>query len=54
MAESKYLTVKQAAKYLTMSPAWLFASDVPFVKLGRRRLYRPEDLDAYVARKVRR
>lgn len=54
MSESKLYTVKEAAKYLTMSQAWLFASDVPHVKLGRRRLYRKEDLDGYVARKVRR
>ncbi|HET9064934.1 MAG TPA: helix-turn-helix domain-containing protein [Gemmatimonadales bacterium] len=54
MTDSAFLTVKQAARFLTMSQAWLFASDIPHVKLGRRRLYRREDLIAYVAKKVRR
>lgn len=39
MPDPILLTVKQAAKRLNMSTAWLFASDVPYVKLGSRRLY---------------
>ena len=54
MPDPKFLTVKQAAKYLTMSQAWLFANDVPFVKLGNRRVYRVEDLDAYAARRLQK
>lgn len=44
--------VEAASKYLGMSPGWLRASKVPFVRIGRRRLYRQEDLDAYVERRV--
>lgn len=47
------LTVKEAANYLRMSVAWLYASRIPCVKLGRRRLYRIEDLSAHVAKMVR-
>lgn len=54
MPDPILFTVKQAAKRLNMSEAWLFASDVPHVKLGRRRLYRPSDLDSYINRNVRR
>lgn len=50
----KLLNVREAAKYLGMSQAWLFASGIPFVKLGRRRLYRAEDLDAHANRHVQR
>jgi excisionase family DNA binding protein len=54
MTGGKLLSVKEAARYLGMSAAWLYSSGIPCVKLGRRRLYRTEDLDGYVARKVRR
>ncbi|MDX2261524.1 MAG: helix-turn-helix domain-containing protein [Gemmatimonadales bacterium] len=54
MPDPMLFTVKQASKRLNMSEAWLFASDIPHVKLGRRRLYRSTDLDAYVNRHVRR
>ncbi len=50
----KLLNVDSAAKYLGMSPAWLYASGIPCVKLGRRRLYRTEDLDSYVNKRVRK
>jgi hypothetical protein len=48
------LTVKEAANFLRMSVAWLYASDIPYVKLGRRRVYRAEDLDSFVAGRVQR
>ena len=54
MAAGRLLSVKEAAKYLGMSVAWLYASRIPCVKLGKRRLYRPEDLDGFVARRVQR
>jgi len=54
MAAGKLLSVREAANYLGMSLAWLYASNIPCVKLGKRRLYRTEDLDTYVARMVRR
>lgn len=54
MTESGLLSVQEAAKYLRMSEAWLYSSGIPCVKLGRRRLYRREDLDSYAARRVRR
>lgn len=49
----KLLNVKEAANYLRMSEAWLYASGIPCVKLGRRRLYRTEDLDRFVAGRLR-
>lgn len=44
------LSVKQAAAYLGISQAWLYQSDVPWVRLGRRRLYDPDSLRAYITR----
>ena len=48
----RLLSVKQAAELLGVSPSWLYQSDVPSVKLGRRRLYRPSDLAHYIAARV--
>jgi excisionase family DNA binding protein len=44
----KLLSVKEAASQLGVSKSWVYQSDVPYVKLGRRRLYRPSDLVRYV------
>lgn len=54
MVSANLLDAKEAAKYLRMSVAWLYASDVPFAKLGSARRYRKEDLDAFVAKRLRR
>lgn len=54
MSNRGLLSVKEAAQYLKMSEAWLYASGIPCVKLGRRRLYRTEDLDTFVAKRVHR
>ena len=54
MGSDRLLTAKEASKHLGMSVAWLYASEVPFVKLGSARRYRMEDLDAFVAKRVRR
>lgn len=54
MAHDGLLSVKEAARYLGMSVAWLYASDVPCVKLGRRRLYRAVDLERFVEKRVRK
>ena len=43
------LSVKEATSYLGMSEGWLYQSGIPFVKFGRRRLYRRTDLDQFVA-----
>lgn len=53
METGRLLSVREAAEYLGMSEAWLYASGIPCVKLGRRRLYRTEDLDGFVAKRVR-
>ena len=46
------LDVVQASSYLGLSPAtlrkWVFERRVPFVRLGRRVLFRLEDLDGLV------
>lgn len=54
MNQQRLLTGKEAADLLGMSQAWLYQSDVPCVRLGRRRLYRQGDLQAYVSRKLKR
>ena len=54
MADDGLLNSKEAARYLKMSVSWLYASLVPFVKLGSARRYRIVDLDAYVAARVQR
>jgi predicted DNA-binding transcriptional regulator AlpA len=54
MNEERLLSGREAAKLLGMSQAWLYQSDVPHVKLGRRRLYRARDLRAFVSRRVRK
>lgn len=52
MRDDGLLTAKEAANYLKMSVSWLYASLVPFVRLGRARRYRVLDLDAFVAARV--
>lgn len=52
MQNERLLSGKEAAKFLGMSQAWLYQSDVPFVRLGRRRLYRSSDLRSFVSRRV--
>ena len=47
-ASDGLLTVQEAAEYLKMSPNWLYGSGIPFVRLGRRRLYRRADLDSFI------
>ncbi len=44
------LSVKQAAAYLNMSAAWLYGSGIRFARIGRRRLYRRNDLDDFIDR----
>ena len=46
------LSAKMAAAVLGMSPSWLQGSNVPYVKLGSRKLYRPSDLARYVNARV--
>jgi hypothetical protein len=42
------LSVKDAASFLCVSVSWIYQSDIPYVKLGSRRVYRPRDLAAYI------
>jgi hypothetical protein len=37
-----------AARYIGQSKSWLWASDIPRVKLGRRTHWLREDLEAYL------
>ncbi len=43
----EFLSVKGAARFLKMSPSWLYGSGIPFVRLGRSRRYRRCDLVAH-------
>lgn len=43
------LTVRDAAEQLRVSPSWLYQNrEIPSVKLGRSRRWRPRDTAAYV------
>lgn len=46
------LSVPEAAAYLRMSPGWLYTSGIPFVRCGRRRRYRRDDLDQFIERHI--
>ncbi len=52
MAESRYLTLEEAAAYLRISPRYLrsetLANNVPAARVGKRLLFVVEDLDDYV------
>jgi hypothetical protein len=54
MEKDRLLSGKEAAAFLHMSLAWLHQSDVPYVRLGRRRLYRSADLRSFINRRVRK
>lgn len=41
-------SAKEAAAFIGMSPNWLWQSDIPRVKLGRRVHWLREDLEAYL------
>jgi predicted DNA-binding transcriptional regulator AlpA len=42
------LDVTEASQYIGMSRAWLYASDIPRVKLGRSVKFLREDLEKYL------
>lgn len=48
-AEQGTLSAKDAAAYIDMSVSWLWHSDVPRIRLGRRVKFLRADLDAYLA-----
>jgi hypothetical protein len=48
------MTVHEAARFLCMSEAWLYQSNVPFVKIDSARRYRRIDLIEYSAQRVSR
>ena len=43
------MNAKQTATYLGMSERWVWQSDLPRVRLGRRVKFLRVDVDAYVA-----
>lgn len=51
-ASDSLLSVKQAAALLNMSEGWLYQSGIPYVKLGRRRLYRRIDIYRYIEQRL--
>jgi hypothetical protein len=48
MSEAFQMDATEAAAYIGMSEAWLWASDIPRVKLGRRVKWLREDLESYL------
>lgn len=51
------LSVQEASKILRLSPhtlrAWTFQRRLPVVKLGRRCLYRRQDLETFIEKNLR-
>lgn len=47
------LSVKEAAALLRMSPGWLYGSGIPYVRCGRSRRYRRNDLLSYIESHLR-
>ena len=48
------MTVREAARFLSMSEAWLYQSSVPFVRIDSARRYRRIDLIEYSAQRLAR
>lgn len=44
----KLLSVKEAAEQLGVSESFVYSSDIPYAKIGRRKLFLPSDLALYV------
>ena len=51
-SDGLFLSVKEAAAFLRMSDKWLYQSDIPFVRLGRRRLYLRGNLIDYATQRL--
>ena len=56
MAESDLLTVTEAASLIRLKPstvrAWVLRRRIPYVKVGRRVLFRRSDLEALITSSV--
>lgn len=50
-AKAGAMSAKDAASYIDMSVRWLWDSDVPRVRLGRRVKFLRADLDAYLTQR---
>lgn len=48
------MSVQEAAQFLRMSPAWLYQSNVPFVRIDSARRYRRIDLIEFVEQRLAR
>ena len=51
-SDGLFLSVREAADFLRMSDKWLYQSDIPFVRLGRRRLYLRASLMEYATQRL--
>jgi excisionase family DNA binding protein len=59
MQSTEYLTVREAAEYLKVSPSTLnkrrvSGNSCPYIKVGRSVRYRISDLDAFMAAQLRK
>lgn len=50
--DDRLLSVKEASATIGMSDKWLYQSDVPFVRMGRRRLYMASSLLEYARQRL--
>lgn len=50
--DDRLLSVKEASAIIGMSDKWLYQSDVPFVRMGRRRLYMASCLLEYARQRL--
>lgn len=49
---AEYGDYDEAATKLGVSKSWIYQSDIPYVKLGSRKLYRPTDVARYIEERV--
>ena len=53
MNEDRLLTIDEAAEYLRVSRStlWRLMKEIPYIKLGRRVLFKMSDIDKYLESK---
>lgn len=44
----RLMSVKETAAYLNVSESYLYQCQVPYVRIGKRRLYRLSDLNSFI------
>jgi excisionase family DNA binding protein len=54
VSEPMLLSIDESAEKLGMGRTWLLTqTEIPYVRIGRRKLFRPEDLQAFIEKNLR-